>query len=79
MTRALALAPPLHRRTNPPAMTGIWRGKVPRSHRAPKRIVQAGTETPLFFCLCGRLTERERGRCAWCETQGVTAAEGITR
>ena len=70
MTRALALAPPLHRRTNPPAMTGRRRGKA-----TPKRIVQAGTEMPLFFCLCGRLTERERGRCAWCETQGVTAAE----
>ena len=64
MTRALALASPLaHHRKNLRALT--------RTHRGPERIVQAGSGVPLFFCLCGRLTERERGRCAWCETHGA--------
>lgn len=68
MTRALTLAPPVaSSRKNRPAMSRTIRGLEP--------IVQAGTGVPLFFCCCGRLTERQRGRCAWCETFGVTAAE----
>ena len=78
MTRALTLASPLaHRRKNPPAVRR-WAGGSRYRPAQPERIVQVGSGVPLFFCLCGRLTERERGRCAWCETQGVTAAEGIT-